>query len=67
MSMWLREGKHKIYSNNSAGKSVSFLFSLSVITSFDAGFRSSAAGDAMFYVYHDYLIVEGPPRSGAGG
>ena len=67
MSTCLRTEKHKIYSSNSAGRSVSFLISVSEIIPFRFEDPSTATDVAIFTVYPDYLIAQAPPHSGAGG
>ncbi len=60
MSIWFRTGKHNICSNNSAGKSVNCLATLSEITAFVPKTRSPVFGVAIFSVYSDD-IIEAPP------
>lgn len=60
MSIWFRTGKHNICSNNSAGKSVNCLATLSEITAFVPKTRSPVNGVAIFSVYSDD-INEAPP------
>ena len=56
MSSWLRRGKHRMCSSNSAGRSVSFFVWDSEIAPFRPKYPSADTDDAIFTVYPDYLI-----------